>query len=321
VAIAYVLRHIDKATILVLYVVGLNKLNLVHALILLWLVVMMILPKFASRHFSLVIILALIRDVGRYTVMMTYFSGVKASDILKNIVKLFGFDNASTTNGPFYKASLDWEIPAMLYTCYIQLNVYHYLRQYETEKQNEDELGWASSCLGKCLGICYEWVKKLMFWAIYLTIIILFSIARVSVVNAIYFILIVIIASVHALQDYRGGTCRGYLKTIWLWRVTIGYAAVMLLASYLFSFTMDTMKMDRAITPELQRGFQLIGFQFVFPTGSGFAVQRSFLPQFVVFCLGLFACARIREIASEPSHPSEIRYSSNIAYFVHNSHV
>ena len=298
------------------FIVGFNKLNVVHVLLITCMLIGMQFPKFIARRFGVFVALLLVRDLGRYIALLIFLSGTELTSRVSRILKILGFDNDFSTDKLFYKAPLDWEIPAMIYFCYIQLHVYRYL-----ESKHVD-LKQASWCFVKAFDKIYAvLLEKLLIWIFYGVILLILAFQDVTMLQNVYIAVLLLIIVVHMWADIKDDKYRGYATTKIFWRIMSFYNAIVLLAEYMFCFGVYTVGVELSLSDEVKAIYKLVGFDFVYPTGSGFIMQQKFLPQFLIMYLGLFATSHIQERLNKPPQGIDVPYSYKIWYlsFSHNS--
>jgi len=308
--INFILHHSDKLFIVTVYIVGFNKLNLTHALLLGSMIITMEFPEFTSRNFKLFIALLLFRDAGRYIELMIQLSGVDLTDTnWEYALIILGFDNDLNQNRMFFKASVDWEIPVMIYISYMQLNVYKYLDENKERIANREAKGFFIDFIKKV----YSFIKKILIFMIYWLILVLLANEDITAVFSIYNIMLMIIIVVHFWSDINDFTYPGMQNTKRIWHALNVYNGLVLLASYLFCFAVYRMGAHFEFSDKTKAICKLIGFDFVYPYGTSFVMQKKFLSQFVILYLGFLATSHINTF--DQSHSSIFSKTHSSRFF------
>ncbi len=303
------LSHMDTIFIVMVFLVGFNKLNAFHVLLIVCMLIGMQFPQFISRHFNVFVVLVLIRDLGRYIALLVFLSGTELTARVGRVMKIVGFDNDFSADKLFYKVELDWEIPAMIYFCYIQLHVYRYLEGRHVDPQR------SPGCFVGLLEYLYSAiVEKVLIWIIYGVLLLIVVCQDVSITYNIYMAVLVLIIVVHLWSDIKDDHYRGYGITKVFWRILSLYNGIVLFASYMFCFATYTVGVELSLSDEIKAICKLVGFDFVSPNDSGFQMQKRFLPQFMILYLGLFATTHIQERLDKPFQGIDVLYTRKIVY-------
>ena len=295
-----------------LYLLCFGELNVLHTFLLIFLMLVIRVPKFSSKLFWIVLLLFCLR----YFIGYCYAVCEKAeysNYTLTRVFKIIGFYSTIVQKNALFPNQINYLIIVIFYFNYVQYWCYGYLRMYPLENLLNGPNAAANKEPGfmiKLFSLIKDILNKCALWIIYLLIIIVLAYQDTTAPIILYTILIQLIIATHIISDIKYGkrNYSGFKNTKIAWLILKAYNMLMLVVNYFICFVMYSIKLDfeKGINEEFRAKMLLAGFDFAQPTG--WKLHRLFLPQFSILILGYLATVFCE--APEMEETMEVKYKS-----------
>ncbi len=294
----FLLERMEKLYVVLLYIVALWEINAVQTLILCFMTMLLLLPKYARRYFVAMIYLLCFRAVARSLVHDGYLFDLPYPTSLTRAFAVLGVDVTYDSSQMIYKFSVTWELILLYFFSYIQLRTIGYLATVEKTKASNRARGF--DCGEKPSGYVRffvrtaEILKKFLLWGIYLVMFTVLAYQDPTLFVVLISVFVVMISSAHLYGDLFYTGHNGQLKTLGLWYALIVCNIFVLLASYAFCFAAYTLDLGFSIKSSNEQVYllRMVGFDFDRPMGM--SMHLKFLPNFTTVYLASVALNHIR---------------------------
>ena len=282
ITIIFLLQHTEKLFIILLYILGFDKLNIVHSFLLCFMIINLFWKKWAHKHFIFVVILLLLKTSLRYCILMCELFDVNFNETELKIFQTIGIDVKYNPSVQVYKLDFDWEFIIIFFSSYIQLKINRYLEALIP-------FDYPTGTYVKFCTFCYTSMQKFELWLIYLIALLLLSFQETTFILTSHAILIILIMAIHVHGNLIGHDFKGYNRTLILWTLLSFWNGFVLIASYIFCFVVYTIGLDFSseISQSTRNLIKMVGFDFVPPTGM--QLQITFFPEFLFLYLNFLA--------------------------------
>jgi len=309
IVVNFILFHTEKLYIVLLYIMSLNKLNIARTLILIFLFLFILVNNFARKYFKTIIFILMYRALFRYFILIGYLLKFEYSQTALKVFAILGIESSYDNTVMIWKLAVDPELILMFFCTYLELRIIQYLNnaQKSSENNENEDNGFLKVC--KFINSVYQ---TYLLWIIYFVILVLLAYQEPTIFDQGYSIFAVILIFIHALGDHLNNM-HGFLSTKPVWLLMSVYNVIILLISYMFCFLVYTCELSTSIESleERVQFLKIVGFDFDQPTG--WKLQRTFLPQFVVLYLSYIARTNIDSRAPQSNNKQiNVKYSMKI---------
>ena len=207
--IRFLIEHVEKLYLVLLYYVCFGKLNAYHTLILMFFIFFTLSQKYARKCFIIVIIILSLRAILRYIVLVLIMFGMTFDNSTKNILEIVGIEiDWSLSEKTVFKIDFDLELVVMYFASYIQRRIFIYIELNPIDNMAIDN----KSIFIRLFKLLYTMIQTYLIWGIYLAFILVLSYQNINSFIQGYMIIVSMMIAIHASVDLSDNKFEGYLS-------------------------------------------------------------------------------------------------------------
>ena len=228
--IGLVLEHSNKIALIVVFTIGLSKINLFHVGFMAIFMVFMLNSRVAREYWMVLVVYSEIIIACDYIYGLIYSLDGDMNTIVKELI---GFDSARLTAVVFPNDYLLW---MLLLSAAMQLSAYR--SSYLRNKNDAIQTGHESKVIALFAKL-YNWIKYLFIWIVYTALFLTIFMASPNILNGIRLVILLVLFSMHVLKTSQSLHVN-VERVEKYWYVFIYYSGVVLVLRYLFQFNKFT---------------------------------------------------------------------------------
>ncbi len=313
IVVHFVVDNMEKLYMVLIYLTAFTKVDIMHTLILCFIVLFVLRQRCARRHFVLMIFIVFFRSMLVYSAALGRLFGHTYSEAASLLLTILGVNaNLNESSRMFFKFSPTWEFSTMYFCTFVQFRALQYLlKHYGDDNDLRVVLPESESGCAWIFTALKENLQKSVLWAIYLVLFVVLAYQEPTVIVILNSVLLVVLISMHTNYDLSGERGDGSAKIVAMCHAINVINPLIIFVSYVFCLLAYTFEVI-LLAPDSQEYYVMKALGFDPAKPSEMCLQLRFLPQFAMLYLSHLAQQHVQSRQLEPPNSPPIEYSSDL---------